>query len=141
MPTVLNNACFNRVAKVLKLKLTSNDLTALKTTPFQLLRCKNGDICNIITSVYVFVPSGHGYEGDIIISNSTGSFQSIISFTDDNIPSKFGVSFAEGITDWYLLSVDPNFDIGVVRPDVEVHFYYYSESVSVDFDIGFVQSE
>jgi hypothetical protein len=139
MPTVLNNSCINRVQKVLKLKLTSNDLTALKTTPFQLLQCKNGNICNVITDVIVFVPADYGYEGTLLISNINGNFQYIISYRDANSSDTIGVSGLGGVSDWYYLSVNPSFDIGSVRPDIEVHFYYYSESVSVDFDCGYVE--
>lgn len=139
MPTVLNNSCVNRVQKVLKLKLTSNDLTALKTTPFQLLRAKNGDISNIITSVIVFVPSDYGYQGSLQLSNSMGDFHSMLSYSDDGSADNIMVGFIEGSSDWYYLSVDPAFDIGDVRPDIEVHFYYYSESISVNYDIGYVE--
>jgi hypothetical protein len=140
MPTILNNACINRVQKVLKLKLTSNDLTAMKVTPFQLLRGKIGDICNLITNVIVFVPSDHGYQGNLILSSQDGGFSSFVSYVDENSSSIIGVSFSGGVTDWYYLSVDPDFEIGSTRPDIEVHFYYYSESVSVDYDFGYVQS-
>jgi len=139
MPTILNNACINRVQKVLKLKLTSNDITSMISTPFQLLRCKNGDICNVITNIIVFVPAGHGYQGSLLISNLTGALTCVISYFDANSSENINVSVIEGVSDWYYLSVNPDFDIGLVRPDIEVHFYYYSESVSVDFDFGYVE--
>lgn len=141
MPTILNNSCVNRVQKVLKLKLTSNDLTALKTIPFQLLRAKNGDICNVITNIIIFVPSENGYVGTLQISNHTGGFQYVISYRDANSSDVIDVGSIEGVSDWYYLSVNPAFDIGIARPDIEVHFYYYSESVSVDYDFGYVDSE
>jgi hypothetical protein len=40
----------------------------------------------------------------------------------------------------YQLSCSADFNVGDVRPDIELHIYYFSESVSSDFDVGFVES-
>jgi hypothetical protein len=136
MPTILNNACFNRVPKILKLKLTSNDLTQMKVIPYNLLPTKVGDKYNQILGAYLCVPADHGYEGNIIISNMTGINLYFVSFWDDNSSKNLNLGAVAGTGEFYQLSCSENFNIGIVRPDIEFHLYYFSESVSVNFDVG-----
>ena len=137
MPTILNNSCVNRVPKVLKLKLTSNDLTQLKVTPYDLLPTKDGDKYNQLLWVYVCVPEGHGYEGTLQFSN-VSSFFYTFSF---DIPDTLSCSGLVGEGPSYQLSCSNDFNVGVVRPDIELHIYYFSESVSSNFDVGTVDAE
>jgi hypothetical protein len=135
MPTILNNACLNRVPKILKLKLTSNDLTQMKVIPYNLLPTKVGDKYNQILGAYLCVPADHGYEGTIRISNIAGLGLYFISFRDSNSNLNIDLGTVEGTGDFYQLSCSEGFNIGIVRPDIEFHLYYFSESVSVNFDV------
>lgn len=137
MPTVLNNACINRVAKVLKLKLTSNDLTQMKVTPYDLLPTKVGDKYNQLLWAYICVPEGHGYSGSLDFSNVSDLYHTF-SFSDQNVDPYLQCRALSGEGPSYQLSCSENFDIGDVRPDIELHIYYFQESVSSNFDVGYV---
>ena len=137
MPTILNNSCINRVAKVLKLKLTSNDLNQLKNTPYDLLPTKVGDKYNQLLAVYVCLPEDHGYSGSLNISNVFSLIYSF-SFEDQNVTPVLTFNALSGSGPSYQLSCSEDFSIGVVRPDIELHIYYFTESVSSDFSVGIV---
>ena len=139
MPTILNNACVNRVAKVLKLKLTSNDLNQLKNTPYDLLPTKVGDKYNQILWIYVCVPEDHGYSGSLDFSNISSIYYTL-SFHDLNDTPSLLCSTKSGDGLSYQLSCSNDFNVGDVRPDIELHIYYFSESVSSEFDVGFFES-
>lgn len=139
MPTVLNNACINRVFKILKLKLTSNDLTALKTTPYNVLPFKIDGKFVSLKFIDVLVPAGHSYVGDILISCLSPNIGASISYTDSNVNPNLNLTNNFGVNGYYQLSVVDDFDIGDVRPDIELHIYYTIESVSVNYDVGFTE--
>ena len=139
MPTILNNSCVNRVPKVLKLKLTSNDLNQLKNTPFNLLPVKDGDKYNQLLWIYVCVPEDHGYSGSLDFSNISSIYYTL-SFHDLNDTPSLLCSTVSGDGLTYQLSCSADFNVGDVRPDIELHIYYFTESVSSDFDVGFVES-
>lgn len=138
MPTILNNACVNRVAKVLKLKLTSNDLTQMKVTPFLLFKIKDGQSLKFFSNILFVVPSGHGYSGSMYLS-SCGGIQGVsFSFAAGNVFDSWSINPIEGDGVNCYLSVDSDFVIGDVRPDIEIHFYYYDESCTVNFDSNYI---
>jgi hypothetical protein len=136
MPTILNNACVNRVLKVLKIKLTSNDLSGLIPNPFPFLPFKTGNQFVSLKFVDVLVPEGHGYVGTVRISGVQSSFITNISYVDSNTDPNLQFDFKFGTSGFYELSVDEDFFIGVVRPDIELHIYYTLESATVSYDVG-----
>ena len=141
MPTILNNACINRVQKVLKLKLTSNDLNALKTTPFNVLPLKQGNSFVGLKAVDILFPEGHGYSGNLQLNCLDQNLLVCYSYNNLNGLQNPVLDIFPSDSGFYELSASPDFSIGVVRPDIELHFYYTIESVNVDFDAGYIPSD
>jgi hypothetical protein len=139
MPTILNNACVNRVLKVLKLKLTSNDLTGLIPNRFPFLPFKIGNQFVSLKSIDVLVPEGHGYVGTVRICGINSSFITNISYVDSNTYPNLEFGFKFGTSGFYELSVDEDFFVGVVRPNIELHIYYTLESATVSYDVGWTE--
>ena len=54
---------------------------------------------------------------------------------------KLTCSSIAGVGPSYQLSCSNDFNVGDVRPDIELHIYYFSESVSSEFDVGFIPSD
>ena len=138
MPTILNNSCVNRVPKVLKLKLTSNDLTELKSNPFLLFKIKDGQRYTFISDILVLLPSGHGYTGNMFFTSCGAGPLVNFSFHNDNTGDPIVLSATEGDGINCYLSVGSDFNIGDVRPDIEIHIYYYIELCTVNFDSNFI---
>ena len=136
MPTILNNACVNRVPKVKKVLFTSNDLTALKVTPYTLLVLKEGNISRLPIVIYLFCDADADYSGPIIV-NSSGTSCTV----DQTYKGSEGTFFlqTEGSSSSNVISIyaDESFQVGIVRGPVEFHIYYYEESVSVPFDFDY----
>ena len=133
MPTILNNACINRVPKVKKVKFTSNDLTAMLVTPYSLLLMKEGVISRTPFFAILFSDSNNDYTGVIKLSIPYGNLPYFCSYNDAT-SNLLRLDTTYGVSDEILYcNVSPDFNVGIIRPDVELHLYYFEEPVSVDF--------
>lgn len=140
MPTILNNSCINRVPKVKKVKLTSNDLTAMTVTPYDLLILKDGQLSRVPILAILFAPDTCDYIGKLLISGPSYTCECSTSWIDDSSNS-FYLLFSSSISiDKLSLSVSEDFEVGVNRPDLELHLYYFEESVTVDFNVDYISS-
>lgn len=136
MPTILNNSCINRVAKVKKVLFTSNDLTALKVTPYTLLVLKDGNIARIPIVVFMFCDADADYSGYLFVNTSGTNFHVDQSYKF----SEVGIWLqTEGLTTSNVISIhaDESFNVGILRAPVEFHIYYYEELVSVQFNFHY----
>lgn len=133
MPTILNNSCINRVAKVKKFLFTSNDLTALKANPYTLLTLKDVSISRLPIYFMMFCDSDADYTGSLFIAYSGSSLQVDQSY---NTSESLFFLQKEDLDTPNVLSIraDESFNVGDIRGPVEFHVYYYEESVSVPFD-------
>lgn len=138
MPTILNNACINRVPKVKKFLFTSNDLTSIKVNPYTLLTLKNGPISRFPLFALFFTDENYDYVGTIMLSLSSFSVPVFVSYFDYSKGYSFGCTSG---ADPNLLTIrcQEDFEVGVNRPSIELHLYYFEENVNVDFNFNFVE--
>lgn len=136
MPTILNNACINRVAKVKKFLFTSNDLNALKFYPYTLLTLKDGSISRIPIYILLFCNADADYSGNLNVNTSGTNCP--VDQTYKATEGTFGITSVGSTTSNIIsVSVDESFNVGIIRGPVELHIYYYEELVSVPFDFDY----
>lgn len=134
MPTILNNSCINRVPKVKKVKFSSNDLTGMVSTPYNLLTLKDGSLSRTPFFAVLFSDDQNDYTGALEVHTPYGNFSYISSYNNSE-DFCLRLDAVYGVDDNILIcSTSPDFNVGVNRPDVELHLYYFEESVSVPFD-------
>jgi len=140
MPTILNNACINRVAKLKKVLFTSNDLIALKVTPYTLLTLKDGSISRLPIFIVMFCDANADYSGNLWIDTSGFNFP--IDQTYKTSEGSFMLQ-TEGSTtsNVLLIHADESFNVGIIRGSVEFHLYYYEESVSIPFNFQYFEGK
>lgn len=136
MPTILNNSCINRVSKIKKFKFTSNDLTAMKVTPYSLLTLKEGSISRFPFLAICFLDSDCDYLGSIKINSTSYAVPTYMSYFWDNFRFSVGSQSSTEANICTIQSME-DFEVGVNRPDIELHLYYFEENVSVDFDFDY----
>lgn len=136
MPTILNNACINRVPKLKKVRFTSNDLSALKVNPYTLLSLKDGNISRIPIYILMFCDADADYTGSLVVESSGTDCH--VDQTYKNGEGSFWLQ-VEGSTSSNVIRLyaDESFNVGILRGPVELHIYYYEESVSVPFDFDY----
>lgn len=139
MPTILNNACINRVAKIKKVLFTSNDLTALKATPYTLLNIKDGNICRVPFLIFVLCDSDADYTGQLTVNTGNIDLNTFSSYNQEE--GYFSIiTFSGSEPNVVSLKAEEDFNVGTSRGPIELHIYYYEESVSVPFEFEFVDN-
>jgi len=142
MPTVLNNACINRVAKVKKILFSSNDLASMVYTPYKLLNLKTENIYRVPSFFVLLSDSSNDYTGSLDINLPNGNYLYVDSYYSE-VTSFLKLNIILGSSGTFpsnelYCKASADFEVGIKRPPVELHVYYYEESVSVPFEFNYL---
>lgn len=134
---IVSNTCVNRVAKVFKVVLDGNDLAQLDAGPIDLIPIVEGNKFKCIFSVSLFNSRENDYKGTLNICYNSNSISFVNSWILDSSDPSLSLSFSHDFNGCLQVRKGSEFEIGLVRGPIELHFYYFEEKVSIPFVYGY----